>query len=72
MFEKGDVVQIDPSHDDVFGGSFMLVTEPKSWGAMGFVVIPGQGNAYYRVPFDKCVKVGKAEWIPTDLHDEVE
>ena len=33
----GDVVQIDPAHDPVFGGAFMVVTEPKSWGAQGYV-----------------------------------
>ncbi len=72
----GDVVQIDPEHDDVFGGCFMLVTEPKDWGAQGFVhALPGYddkgettegGRAYYRCEFEDMEYVGRAEWVPRD------
>lgn len=60
--EIGDVVQIDPQHDNRFGGCFMLVTEVKSWGYQGFVQIPASGQAYYRVPSAACVRIGRAEW----------
>jgi hypothetical protein len=67
----GDVVQIDPAHDDTFGGHFLTVTELKSWGVMGYckpLVAGVSGLAYYRVPFEKIVRVGKAEWsIPLEL-----
>lgn len=68
----GDVVQIDPAHDPVFGACFMLVTELKpSWqGLMGFVLIPAHPegkNAYYRVPIDKVSLIGTAQWVPADL-----
>lgn len=60
----GDVVQIDPAHDDVFGGQFMIVSEPKPWGAQGYVkpLDNSGGLAYYRCPFDAMVKIGEAEW----------
>lgn len=64
----GDVVQIDPEHDEVFGACFMVVTELKpSWsGLQGYVTVPGKdgngGQAYYRVPEDKVVRIGAAEW----------
>lgn len=63
----GSVVQIDPMHDIIFGGSFMIVTDVKSWGVKGYVsVMPSPhaagGLAYYRVPFDKIAYVGEAEW----------
>lgn len=64
----GDVVQIDPQHDDVFGACFMVVTELKpTWdGLMGYVTAPGRGNAFYRVPCDKVTRIGRAEWaLPT-------
>lgn len=66
--EVGDVVQIDPLHDDVFGACFMQVTEPKSWGAQGFVlVLPGEnkpkGQAFYRCKFENMEYVGKAAWV---------
>ena len=60
----GDVVQIDPAHDNTFGGCFMVVSEPKSWGAQGYCAAPGQsGLAYYRCPFDAMEFVGRAEWV---------
>jgi Lar family restriction alleviation protein len=59
----GDVVQVDPEHDPVFGGAFMQVTEPRSWGAQGFVKVPGGGFAYYRCPTEMMTRIGRAEWI---------
>ena len=61
----GDVVQIDPEHDpECFGGSLLIVTEVKSWGVQGYVDIPGEGQAYYRVAFDKIANTGgKAVWV---------
>ena len=63
--KKGDVVQIDPEHDEVFGGCFMIVTEPKSWGAQGYVpsLSDGFSVAYYRCKREHLAKVGKAEWM---------
>jgi hypothetical protein len=57
-----DVVQIDPMHDDVFGGCFMVVTDPKPWGAQGYVSVPGKGLAFYRCPTRGLVHIGVAEW----------
>lgn len=61
----GDVVQIDPASDEVFGGCFMTVTEPKSWGAQGYCVGPdgGKGLAYYRCKTENMVLIGRAEWM---------
>jgi len=67
-WEVGDVLQIDPSSDEVFGACFLVVTEPKPWGAQGYVTIPGnEGEAYYRVKFENAHRVGKAEWM---FHEE--
>jgi len=62
MARVGDVFQVDPAHDDVFGASFLTVTEPKSWGVQGFVHMPGAGDAYYRAPWAALVYIGTAEW----------
>lgn len=70
----GDVVQIDPEHDEVFGGCFLLVTELKTWGVMGYVRVPGHGDkggeAYYRVPFEQIARIGAAEWAHADALPE--
>ncbi len=66
VIEAGDVVQIDPAHDDKFGGCFMLVTEVKSWGVQGFVKIPAKGDAYYRCEFSHLHRIGAAEWLPAE------
>ena len=57
----GDVVQIgiDASNPQ-FIGCLMVVTEPKSWGAQGYVTIPGQGDAYYCAPWEDMEFVGHA------------
>jgi|GEM_PF-987406 len=68
----GDIVQIDPAHDKVFGACFMVVTEPKSWGAQGYFQAPGKdGLAYYRVKFENAIRVGVVEWMPIDVQDEI-
>ena len=63
--KKGDVVQIDPASDDMFGGCFMVITEPKSWGAQGYVpaLTEGVSLAYYRCKSEHMVKVGEAVWM---------
>jgi len=70
MTAVGDVVQIDPAHDEKFGGCFMLVEEVKGWGLVGFVQVPGSGRAYYRVPYEKCFQIGMAQWAPERVEDE--
>lgn len=58
----GDVVQLNPKLDK-FGGCFMIVTEPKSWGAQGYVTVPGKGIAFYRANTEDMVKIGEAQWM---------
>jgi hypothetical protein len=60
----GDVVQIDPAHDPRFGGCFMVVSEPKSFGAMGYCASPEEsGLFYYRCSFENMEFIGHAEWM---------
>ena len=68
-----DVVQIDPEsklqREGFFAGCFLLVTELKSFGVMGFVAMPGKrgempGCAYYRVASADFVRIGTAAWEP--------
>ena len=74
--EIGDVVQISPEVENCFfGGCFMLVTEPKSWGAQGFVAMPGSrgempGRAFYRAKWDEMEVVGRATWVPGPTEEE--
>ena len=47
-----------------FGGCFMVVTEPKSWGVQGYCSSSGQGSlAYYLCPFAAMELIGRAEWV---------
>jgi|GEM_PF-2010122 len=57
----GDVVQIDPEIE-TFGACLMTVTEVKAGLYVGYVKIPGSGEAFYRVPTDKAERVGTAPW----------
>jgi len=67
----GDVVQIDPAHDQRFGGCFMVITEPKAWGAQGYVSIPGKtGVAYYRCPSEAMHFIGIAAFVVDSGDDD--
>lgn len=46
---KGDVVQLSPECGNKhFRGAFMMVAEPKDFGALGFIHGLDKGKAYYR------------------------
>lgn len=63
----GDVIQIDPEHDEAFGGCLAVVEEVKSWGvSLCGVQIPAKGIAYYRVPHGKYAVIGRAEWVQAE------
>lgn len=66
--ESGDVVQLAPTTaNPMFACCFMQVTDPKPWGAQGFVQMTGENGqpgpqAYYRAAWDDMEYIGKAEW----------
>ncbi len=78
MLAVGDVVQIDPKTTEaggLFGACFMMVTELKSFGAQGFIAIPGErgqppGQAYFRAKSEEMLHVGVAPWQPVSIADE--
>lgn len=66
----GDVVQLDPEKvgNKAFAGCFMTVTEPKEWGAQGYVQALGTreqagGLAFYRAKWEEMELIGSAVWI---------
>lgn len=75
----GDVVQLDPEKvQPAFAGCFMLVTEPKNWGAQGFVQGMGetqmkQGGAYFfRAKWEQMEFVGRAVFVPKNHAEEAD
>lgn len=60
----GDVYQIDPEYDKVFGGCFLTVSEAKKWGVAGYFNIPSGDDAiaFYRCKYENMVKIGEAQW----------
>jgi hypothetical protein len=67
--EPGDVVQLAPSvGNPMFAGCMMTVTQPKPWGAQGYVQALGEhgqpgGQAHYRAKWAEMAFVGRAVWI---------
>ena len=64
--EKGDVVQL--SHATNFPFCFMIVTEPKSFGAQGYIFMPQDlgehpAEAHFRASSAEMTYIGKAAWI---------
>lgn len=70
--EKNMVVQLSPEvANPAFACCFMVVSEPKSWGAQGYVHALGTrdgpgGLAYYRAKWEEMEYVGVAKWVLQD------
>ena len=69
LLNPGQLVQLDPetTKNRMFAGCIMTVTEPKSWGAQGYVQALGTdgkpgGQAYYRASWAEMEPVGQAVW----------
>ncbi len=63
----GDVVQLNErTRNPHFAGAFMAVTEPKPWGAQGFVHGLERGRAYYRATFEEMDFIGRTDLMPAD------
>ena len=65
----GQVVQLSPTDckNRMLGACFMIVTEPKSFGAQGYVQALGEGGeiggqAFYRATWPEMELVGEAVW----------
>lgn len=67
----GEIVQLNPDEvgNKSFAGALMVVTELKSFGAMGYVQSLGSrteagGQAYYRANWHEMEKTGGfVEWL---------
>lgn len=66
--KKGDVVQLSPHvGNPMFSCCMMIVSEPKGFGAQGYVQALGEhglpgGQAYYRANWDEMELIGVAAW----------
>ncbi len=70
--QSGDVVQLGPETN--FPYCFMVVTDPKAWGAQGYIYMPQKlgekpGEAYYRAKHEDMTYIGRAEWLPRPAED---
>ena len=70
ILKEGQLVQLNPDavRNKMFAACIMVVTEPKQWGAQGYVQARGSfgdmgGRAYYRAKWEEMEIVGNAEWI---------
>lgn len=70
LLQKGDLVQLNPGtvKNPMFAGCIMVITEPKSFGAQGYVQGLGEngkaaGQAYYRATWEEMVFVGWAPFV---------
>lgn len=68
--KRGCVVQLNPEtcKNPMLAGCFMTVTEPKSFGAQGYVQALGDngaigGQAYYRASFEEMEFIGFATFV---------
>jgi hypothetical protein len=72
--QENEIVQLNPQlcRNPMFAGCLMVITEPKSWGAQGFVQALGEngktgGQAYYRATWEEMEKTGGfVPWVIKD------
>lgn len=67
--EPGDVVQIDPFGGSKLGGCFLVITEKKSFGGVGYVPVPtdnGVLRAFYRFKTEEVEYIGPGAWLMAD------
>lgn len=69
----GDLVQLSPEtcRNPMLKGCIMIVSEPKAFGAQGYVQSLGEkgqpgGQAHYRARWDEMELVGRAAWMMID------
>lgn len=70
ILDVGQLVQLNPEtvSNPMFAACIMVVTEPKPWGAQGYVQALGEdgkpgGQAYYRAKWDEMEEVGFSQWM---------
>ena len=71
QLQVGEIVQLIPDKckNPMLAGCFMTVTEPKAWGAQGYVQCTGEngkmgGQAYYRAGWEEMVITwGTAQYL---------
>lgn len=70
--EVGEIVQLSPdaTTNKAFSGCLMVVTDPKPWGAQGYVQALGEsrehqgGLAFYRAEWATMERTGgRAPWV---------
>lgn len=69
--KPGEIVQLDPieTKNPMFRGCLMVVSEPKAFGAQGYVQGLGSngqsaGQAYYRASWEEMeLTGGAAPWV---------
>lgn len=71
--EVGEIVQLDPAtvRNRAFAGCFMVVSEPKAFGAQGYIQpigenrdTPAEGWCYYRANWDEMERTGgRVVWM---------
>lgn len=66
----GSVVQLSAEGaNKAFAGCLMVVTDPKPWGAQGYVQNTGESRscagllAFYRAEWAEMEYVGEATWV---------
>ncbi len=73
---EGDILQINPEHEN-FGGFLLIVTDPKEWGAQGYLMnwhdfeaIRYKDRAFLRVTFEQVEYCGRIAWICKNKEQE--
>lgn len=61
----------------MFAACFLVVTDPRPWGAQGYVQVIGSGDqpgglAYYRARWEEMEIIGAAEWVAASVVGDID
>lgn len=65
---RGDVVQLGPGVlNPIYYLCLMVITETKSWGAIGTIILPEGRMLYYRAVWNEMEYVGQSKFKVPDI-----
>lgn len=71
LIKVNDIIQLLEDAQEGWVGCLLIVSEIRSWGVLGYVKLPLQGDVYLRVPWGQFGIVGEALLVhPNSVNEE--
>jgi len=65
----GDIVQLNPRKNEMFGGCLVFVTDVRAWGVKGYIPMPDQNKVCLNLRWDDFEYCGQAHFMTEEKED---